>query len=124
MELYDKPKSTRAGAIVPGRALSRLSVFAYTLLALPLALALSAAAQEKKPNILVIFGDDIGQTNINAYADGVVGYTTPNIDRLAHEGLKFTDYYAEAARRGAHPSSPASRRSEPACRKSACRGQM
>jgi arylsulfatase len=48
-----------------------------------------------KPNILVIFGDDIGQTNISAYSFGVMGYRTPNIDRIAHEGLKFTDYYAE-----------------------------
>ncbi|MDR6758495.1 arylsulfatase [Mycoplana sp. BE70] len=64
------------------------------------ALAASAPsfAQEQtaaKPNILVIFGDDIGQTNLSAYSDGIMGYTTPNIDRLANEGLKFTDYYAE-----------------------------
>ncbi|MDF3887710.1 arylsulfatase [Cupriavidus basilensis] len=49
----------------------------------------------KKPNILVIFGDDIGQTNISAYSMGVVGYKTPNIDRIAREGMMFTDYYAE-----------------------------
>jgi arylsulfatase len=49
----------------------------------------------QRPNILVIFGDDIGQTNISAYAHGVVGYKTPNIDRIAHEGMMFTDYYAE-----------------------------
>src|SRR5438093_10886932 len=54
-----------------------------------------AQAPAKKPNILVIFGDDIGQTNISAYSFGVVGYQTPNIDRIAHEGLMFTDYYAE-----------------------------
>ena len=52
-------------------------------------------AQEKKPNVLVVFGDDVGQTNISAYGFGVVGYMTPNIDRLAAEGMKFTDYYAE-----------------------------
>jgi arylsulfatase A-like enzyme len=57
--------------------------------------ALGSSAQAKKPNILVIFGDDIGQTNISAYGDGVVGYRTPNIDRIAHEGMKFTDYYGE-----------------------------
>ncbi len=56
----------------------------------------SAIAQDAaKPNILVIFGDDIGQTNISAYSFGVVGYKTPNIDRLASEGVMFTDYYAE-----------------------------
>jgi arylsulfatase A-like enzyme len=49
----------------------------------------------RKPNILVIFGDDIGQTNISAYSHGVMGYRTPNIDRLAKEGMMFTDYYAE-----------------------------
>ena len=48
-----------------------------------------------KPNILVIFGDDIGQTNISAYSFGVMGYRTPNIDRIAKEGMMFTDYYAE-----------------------------
>lgn len=48
-----------------------------------------------KPNILVIFGDDIGQTNISAYSMGLVGYRTPNIDRIAREGMMFTDYYAE-----------------------------
>ena len=50
---------------------------------------------QKKPNILVIFGDDIGQSNISAYTHGLVGYQTPNIDRLAKEGVMFTDYYAE-----------------------------
>mgnify|MGYP003288448190 CR=1 FL=1 len=54
-----------------------------------------AQAQEKKPNILVIFGDDIGQSNISAYTFGLMGYKTPNIDRLAKEGMLFTDYYAE-----------------------------
>ena len=49
----------------------------------------------KKPNILVIFGDDIGQTNVSAYSMGVMGYKTPNIDRIAKEGMIFTDYYAE-----------------------------
>lgn len=49
----------------------------------------------KKPNILVIFGDDIGQTNLSCYSFGVMGYKTPNIDRIAKEGMMFTDYYAE-----------------------------
>src|SRR6476619_2892947 len=61
----------------------------------------SASAQSpaplsgKKPNILVIFGDDIGQTNVSAYSLGMMGYRTPNIDRIAKEGMIFTDYYAE-----------------------------
>jgi arylsulfatase A-like enzyme len=48
-----------------------------------------------KPNILVIFGDDIGQANISAYTHGLVGHKTPNIDRIAKEGMMFTDYSAE-----------------------------
>jgi arylsulfatase len=54
-----------------------------------------ASAADKKPNILVIFGDDIGQTNVSAYSMGLMGYRTPNIDRIAREGMIFTDYYAE-----------------------------
>ncbi|WP_253256186.1 arylsulfatase [Formosa algae] len=49
----------------------------------------------KKPNILVLWGDDIGQSNISAYTMGLVGYRTPNIDRIADEGMIFTDYYSE-----------------------------
>jgi len=60
------------------------------------ALVLPAAAlAEDKPNILVIWGDDIGQSNISAYTMGLVGYRTPNIDRVANEGMIFTDYYGE-----------------------------
>jgi arylsulfatase len=54
-----------------------------------------AAPSGRKPNILIIFGDDIGQTNISAYSFGLMGYKTPNIDRIAREGMMFTDYYAE-----------------------------
>ena len=53
------------------------------------------APSGRKPNILVIFGDDIGQANISAYTFGLMGYKTPNIDRVAREGMMFTDYYAE-----------------------------
>ena len=53
------------------------------------------AAGGGRPNILVIFGDDIGQTNISAYSFGLLGFETPNIDRIAKEGMMFTDYYAE-----------------------------
>ena len=57
--------------------------------------AAAAQAQTDKPNILVIWGDDIGQSNISAYTRGLMGYQTPNIDRIAKEGMLFTDYYAE-----------------------------
>src|SRR5271167_778041 len=54
-----------------------------------------AQGQDKKPNILVIFGDDIGQANISRYTHGVVGYMTPHIDSIGEEGMTFTDYYGE-----------------------------
>jgi len=48
-----------------------------------------------QPNVLVIWGDDIGITNLSCYSDGLMGYRTPNIDRIADEGARFTDYYGE-----------------------------
>jgi arylsulfatase len=60
-----------------------------------LAVTSGAFAQDKKPNIVVFWGDDIGQSNVSAYSHGVMGYKTPNIDRVAREGMMFTDYYAE-----------------------------
>jgi arylsulfatase A-like enzyme len=72
-----------------------------TALSLALMCVLTASGQSpapssgKKPNIVVIWGDDIGQSNISAYSHGLMGYRTPNIDRVAHEGVMFTDYYAE-----------------------------
>jgi arylsulfatase A-like enzyme len=67
-----------------------LLVAAATWLAGP-----SVARAAEKPNILVIWGDDIGQSNISAYTMGLMGYRTPNIDRIATEGMIFTDYYGE-----------------------------
>ena len=55
----------------------------------------SASAQQQKPNILVIWGDDIGTWNISHNNRGMMGYQTPNIDRIAKEGVGFTDYYAQ-----------------------------
>ncbi len=67
---------------------SRVLFLALALLAMP-----TQAADQ--PNILVIWGDDIGITNISAYSDGIMGYHTPNIDRIANEGVRFTDYYGD-----------------------------
>src|SRR6201994_3979118 len=55
----------------------------------------AAAPSGRKPNILVIWGDDIGIANISAYSNGLMGYETPNIDRIAREGLKMQHYYGE-----------------------------
>jgi arylsulfatase len=53
------------------------------------------ASSGQRPNILVIWGDDVGVANVSAYSLGLMGYKTPNIDRIAREGMMFTDYYAE-----------------------------
>jgi len=73
----------------------RLKVLTLSLVPLAVSGMAPAAAQDTKPNILVIWGDDIGQSNISAYTFGLMGYQTPNIDRVAKEGVMFTDYYAE-----------------------------
>src|SRR6059058_2611453 len=57
----------------------------------------AAQAQDKKPNILFIMGDDVGMWNIGAYHRGMMAGRTPNLDRIAKEGMLFTDYYAEAS---------------------------
>jgi hypothetical protein len=81
------PLSLRLRRAVRGAAMVATALVVF--------LCVTAQAQEKKPNILVIFGDDSGQSNISAYTFGLMGYKTPNIDRLAKEGMLFTDYYAE-----------------------------
>ena len=55
----------------------------------------SAQAPPKKPNILVVWGDDVGYWNVSAYNQGMMGYKTPNIDRIAREGALFTDWYGQ-----------------------------
>ena len=87
--------SKRRSLLLGGSALSVLSV-----VGLGTSTDIAQAQQTPRPNgrklnILVIFGDDIGQSNISAYTFGLMGYKTPNIDRLAREGAMFTDYYAE-----------------------------
>ncbi len=67
-----------------------LSIFCATLVSLA-----SQILAAERPNILVIWGDDVGQSNISAYTRGMMGYRTPNIDRIAKEGILFTDYYGE-----------------------------
>jgi arylsulfatase len=74
---------------------SRLRPFTIALI---FAVTLSATlvqAADKKPNILVIWGDDIGTWNISHNNRGMMSYKTPNIDRIAREGVAFTDYYAQ-----------------------------
>jgi arylsulfatase A-like enzyme len=97
MTIADRDKAilNRRNLLLAGTTLAAASALAP---ASPLQVAAAraqAAPSGDKPNILVIFGDDIGQTNLSAYSFGLMGYRTPNIDRLAKEGMMFTDYYAE-----------------------------
>ena len=71
--------------------------FALLIAAPEAALAQGQAEPSSKPNILFIMGDDIGWFNIGAYHQGIMSGKTPNLDRLASEGMRFTDYYAEAS---------------------------
>src|SRR6187455_1602185 len=57
----------------------------------------AAQAQQKPPNIVVIMGDDVGWFNVSAYHQGIMSGRTPNLDKLAAQGMRFTDYYAEAS---------------------------
>lgn len=66
-----------------------------TFLSLFLFAYVSLIAQDKKPNILVIWGDDIGQFNVSTYNMGMMGYKTPNIDRIGRDGAVFTDWYGQ-----------------------------
>jgi len=72
-----------------------LGLTAGIALALGIATPTLAQVPSKKPNIVIIWGDDIGQSDVSAYSRGMMGYQTPNIDRVAREGMMFTDYYAE-----------------------------
>ena len=77
-------KKTRINAIIIAFMMATITIWC----------AEPSLAQDK-PNIVIIWGDDIGQSNISAYTKGMMGYQTPNIDRVAKEGMIFTDYYAE-----------------------------
>ncbi|PPD42954.1 MAG: arylsulfatase [Methylocystis sp.] len=83
----------RQEALMLSRTILRILIPVAGLLVASLAGA--SPEQGKKPNILVIWGDDIGMWNISANSKGMMGYKTPNIDRIAKEGLSFTDYYGQ-----------------------------
>jgi arylsulfatase A-like enzyme len=101
MSKKNEPILNRRNILLSGTAIVAATVatnaFAQAQNAAPAAGAsgTTPAPSGRKPNILVIFGDDIGQTNISAYSFGLMGYRTPNIDRVAREGMMFTDYYAD-----------------------------
>jgi arylsulfatase len=71
------------------------TLLVFALFSLPAAFGTAQTSAPSKPNILVVWGDDIGQSNISHFTHGLMGYHTPNIDRIAKEGMAFTDYYGE-----------------------------
>jgi arylsulfatase len=75
--------------------MKRITLTSLIGLAFLLSVAFPALAQQKKPNILILWGDDIGYWNLSAYNQRMMGYKTPNIDRIAHEGALFTDWYGQ-----------------------------
>ena len=79
------------------KIIRKLCLVALALLAAGVVTTRPAAAQQQRPNMIVIMGDDIGWFNIGAYNQGMMSGRTPNLDRLAAEGMRFTDYYAEAS---------------------------
>src|SRR5215813_7988852 len=87
------------GRLIMTRSRHLWLVFASLFLAITMTILPAAAQQQqqRKPNILVIMGDDVGWFNIGAYHQGIMSGKTPNLDRLASEGMRFTDYYAEAS---------------------------
>src|ERR1035441_6476644 len=84
------------GAGVRKLTLGALAISSFLLAGGP-STAHAQAASAKQPNILVIMGDDIGMWNIGAYHRGLMAGKTPNLDKIAKEGMLFTDYYAEAS---------------------------
>jgi arylsulfatase len=88
---------SRRNILLSGTALAAVSTLGSSAPEAAQAQPASSAAGSSKPNILVIMGDDIGWFNIGAYHQGIMSGKTPNLDRLANEGMRFTDYYAEAS---------------------------
>lgn len=85
------------GLLIKNHNLKKFNSMKKTLFLFLLILSssLSFAEKNKKPNILVIWGDDIGWSNVSYMNNGLMGYKTPNIDRIAHEGAMFTDWYGQ-----------------------------
>jgi arylsulfatase A-like enzyme len=99
----DEPKGTTVGNSVSRRSILLAGTAIVTASALVSRASLrpaqtqeqAALPEGKRPNILVIWGDDIGWQNVSAYGMGTMGYTTPNLDRIGTEGIRFTDQYAQ-----------------------------
>ena len=87
----------KRGPYMLSRRMLRSGFFGAALVAVVGYFASTVEAQEKPPNIVVIMGDDVGWFNLSCYHQGIMSGRTPNLDRLASQGVRFTDYYAEAS---------------------------
>ena len=92
-----RPASGNISGERPSGVKRRLLAGVLGVMASGLPLAAPAFAQDAPPNILVIMGDDIGWSNIGVYNQGIMSGRTPHLDQMANEGMRFTDYYAEAS---------------------------
>ena len=92
--MSDKTNDRRR-VLIGGTALAALGVVGVRAVQQAQAQTPPPATSGRKPNILVLWGDDIGIANISTYSGGLMGYETPNIDRIAREGIKFQHYYGE-----------------------------
>src|SRR5689334_4652872 len=86
---------SRRNILLGGTTLAAASTLGAASVQTAQAQSPQAVPSGQRPNILVIFGDDVGISNISAYSQGLMGYETPNIDRIAREGIKFLHYYGE-----------------------------
>jgi arylsulfatase A-like enzyme len=95
MELFSLASASSEGRKPGMKIYRKLSTALAFSLGLGVAATPALAQATKKPNIVIIWGDDIGQSNLSAYTNGLMGYRTPNIDSVARDGVIFTDYYGE-----------------------------
>jgi Sulfatase len=119
----ENPLLNRRSILLGGTTLAAATAIATTSRPISVAQVQQPAGPSgRKPNILVIWGDDIGITDLSVYSLGLMGFCTPNIDRIAREGMIFTDYTASrVAPRAGRRSSPGRACSAPACQRSASR---
>src|ERR1700748_708589 len=93
--IFDTSRQRRCSSEACIMKITRALFLLTTISVAAITAAPVVAQQQQRPNIVIIWGDDIGQSNVSAYSRGMMGYQTLNIDRLANEGVMFTDYYAE-----------------------------
>ncbi len=91
-----KTKLNRRNILLAGTTLAAASALGSAAATVETTVA-QAQSSGKQPNILVIMGDDVGWFNVGAYNRGIMSGKTPNLDKLAADGMRFTDYYAEAS---------------------------